>query len=164
MSNEVQLSVSQRELIERIGVFYEQHGIPPMESRIMALLIVCDQPELTFDQIRELLSISKSATSNALNTLLLTQKIIYKTRPGDRKRYFASNVLQWRDSISESLSKMLGVIDILKEAAAQRTPETPEFNAQFNDLIAFMEYLNAELPRLFAEWNNRNNNEKHQNQ
>ena len=88
----VQLTQEQRELIERMGVFYEQHGIPPMEGRIMSLLIVCDEPELTFDQIRELLGISKSTTSSALNMLLLTQRVIYKTRPGDRKRYFTSNI------------------------------------------------------------------------
>jgi DNA-binding transcriptional regulator GbsR (MarR family) len=139
-----------------MGVFYEQHGIPPMEARIMSLLVICDQPELTFDQIRELLSISKSATSNALNMLLLTQKIIYRTRPGDRKRYFASNIVRWQESISEGFTKMLDVVVVLKEAAAQRTPETPEFNHQLNEFIAFVEYLNQEFPRLFLEWRNRN--------
>ncbi len=98
----VQLTQEQRELIERMGVFYEQHGIPPMEGRIMSLLIVCDEPELTFDQIRELLGISKSTTSSALNTLLITKRVIYRTKPGDRKRYFASNILQWQESFTEN--------------------------------------------------------------
>ena len=51
----IRLTSEQQELIERMGVFYEQHGLPPMEARISSLLIVCDQPELTFDHIRELL-------------------------------------------------------------------------------------------------------------
>jgi DNA-binding transcriptional regulator GbsR (MarR family) len=154
--NEIQLTGEQKELIERMGVFYEQHGIPPMESRIMSLLIVCDETELTFDQIRELLNISKSATSTALNTLLLTQRVIYKTRPGDRKRYFASNIVQWQDSLSEGFQKMLGVVKILKEALRQRTDKTPAFNSQLEEFIAFIEYLNTEFPRIFQEWRNRN--------
>jgi DNA-binding transcriptional regulator GbsR (MarR family) len=154
--NTIQLSDPQKELVERMGVFYEQHGIAPMEGRIMSLLIVCDANELTFDQIRELLGISKSATSNALNVLLMTQRIIYKTRPGDRKRYFASNIVSWQEGFTEGFKKMLDVVSILKEALGQRTQETPLFNAQLEEFIAFIEYLNAEVPRLFLEWKNKN--------
>ncbi|TSJ42053.1 GbsR/MarR family transcriptional regulator [Fluviicola chungangensis] len=152
----VQLTQEQRELIERMGVFYEQHGIPPMEGRIMSLLIVCDEPELTFDQIRELLGISKSATSSALNMLLLTQRAIYRTKPGDRKRYFASNIVQWQEGFTENFQKFFGVIKIMKEALAQRTPKTPEFNGQMAEFIEFIEYLSVEFPRLYQEWCNRN--------
>lgn len=152
----VQLTQEQKELIERMGVFYEQHGIPPMEGRIMSLLIVCDEPELTFDQIRELLGISKSATSSALNMLLLTQRVIYKTKPGDRKRYFTSNIVEWQESFTESFQKFFGVIKIMKEALDQRTPNTPEFNGQMAEFIEFIEYLSIEFPRLYLDWCNRN--------
>lgn len=148
----IQLTDQQKELIERMGVFYEQHGMPPTEARISSLLVVCDATELTFDQIRELLSISKSATSTALNLLLLTQRVTYKTKPGDRKRYFSSNILHWEEGAGDGFKKMLDVITILKEALEQRTPTTPEFNEQLAKFIAFMEYLNSELPRLFEQW------------
>lgn len=152
----VQLTQAQKELIERMGVFYEQHGIPPMEGRIMSLLIVCDEPELTFDQIRELLGISKSTTSSALNMLLLTKRAIYRTKPGDRKRYFASNIVQWQQGFTENFQKFFEVIKIMKEALAQRTPNTPEFNQQMSEFIEFTEYLSVEFPRLYMEWRNRN--------
>lgn len=159
---DVQLTQEQRELIERMGVFYEQHGIPPMEGRIMSLLIVCDEPELTFDQIRELLGISKSTTSSALNTLLITKRVIYRTKPGDRKRYFASNILQWQESFTENFQKFFEVIKIMKEALNQRTPKTPEFNRQMEEFIEFTEYISVEFPRIYLEWTKRNtqNNNK----
>lgn len=159
----VQLTQEQKELIERMGVFYEQHGVPPMEGRIMSLLIVCDEPELTFDQIRELLGISKSTTSSALNMLLLTQRIIYRTKPGDRKRYFASNIVQWQESFTENFQKFFGVIKIMKEALDQRTPKTPEFNLQMAEFIEFIEYLSIEFPRLYQEWCNRNTQNNNKN-
>ena len=159
---DIHLTQEQRELIERMGVFYEQHGVPPMEGRILSLLVVCDQPELTFDQIRELLGISKSATSTALNMLLLSQRVIYKTKPGDRKRYFFSNIVQWQESFTNNFQKFFGVIKIMKEALAQRTPDTPEFNEQMQGFIEFIEYLSVEFPRLYGEWSNRKkqNNDK----
>lgn len=151
----MQLTTAQRELIERLGVFYQQSGFPPTESRIMALLIVGDEPELTFDQIRDLLSISKSATSTALNLLLTTEKVVYKTRAGDRKRYFTSNIMCWEDSASSGFNKMLSIAVILKEVLAQRTPNTPDFNKGLENLIGFLQYLGEEMPRLMEGWRNR---------
>ena len=152
------LTDKQRELIERLGVFHEQHGMPPAEARILSLLIISDATELTFDQIRELLNISKSATSTALNMLMLTQKVTYTTRPGDRKRYFASNIVNWEENASAGFKKMLGVNKLLKEILDQRTPHTPEFNEALRNFIEFLEYMNAELPQLFEKWRNRRHN------
>ena len=152
---ELVLTDGQRELIERLGVFHEQHGIPPTEARIASLLLVADNTELTFDQIRELLSISKSATSTALNTLLLTERVIYTTKPGDRKRYFSSNIVHWEESCSSSFKKMLDINALLNEVVQQRTPQTPEFNEALRNFIEFIDYMNTALPQLFEEWRNR---------
>jgi len=152
------LTDKQKELIERLGVFTEQNGIPPTEARISSLLLVADEVELTFDQIRELLNVSKSAASTALNTLLATQKITYTTRPGDRKRYFSSNLVNWEENASVGFQKMLGVNKLLHEILDQRTPNTPEFNEGLRNLIEFMDFMNTELPQLFEKWRNRKTN------
>lgn len=154
------LTAKQRELIEKLGVFHQQHGLPPAEARLLALFLVSDEVELTFDQIREDLSLSKSATSNALNTLLLTSRIIYTTRPGDRKRYFTSNIIQWRESASDGLQKMLSANNLLEEVLEQRSEGTPEFNTALRELVDFLNYLNQELPKLYESWKQRNEAQK----
>lgn len=153
----IQLTEAQKDLIERTGVFFEQTGMPPAESRIMGLLVVCDETELTFDQIRALLMISKSATSNAINNLLMAQQIIYRTRLGDRKRYFSSNILDWEENIVIELQKLFKITNLMKEIHAQRTPETVKFNNQLGNFIGFMEYLHEELPKLFNQWQQKKN-------
>lgn len=152
----IQLTEAQADLIERTGVFFEQTGMPPAESRIMSLLIVCDEPELTFDQLRAILMISKSATSNAINNLLMAQQITYRTKLGDRKRYFSSNILNWEENMALELQKLFKITNLLKEIHAQRTPETVKFNNQLGNFIAFMEYLHSELPGLFLQWHKKN--------
>ena len=82
------LTREQEELIERFGVIQEQSGFAPASARVNALLTVSDKTSLTFDEIRETLQLSKSATSNAINNLLVLGRIGYKTQLGDRKRYF----------------------------------------------------------------------------
>ncbi|HLP57098.1 MAG TPA: hypothetical protein VK151_18810 [Fluviicola sp.] len=153
----IQLSEAQKDLIERCGVFFEQTGMPPAESRIMSLLVVCDELELTFDQVREVLMISKSATSNAINNLLMAQQITYRTRLGDRKRYFTSNILNWEENMVIELQKLFRITNLLKEVHAQRTPETVKFNNQLGSFIGFMEYLHDELPKLFQQWQHKKN-------
>ena len=85
----VQMTEKQLRLIEKLGVFYEQQGLmQPAAARILALLLVSDSIELTFEEVYETLNLSKSATSNALNFLLNTEKVEYITQPGERRRYF----------------------------------------------------------------------------
>ena len=45
------LSEKQIELIEKIGIYFEQ-GMQPAAARILALLIVSDKEALIFDEIR----------------------------------------------------------------------------------------------------------------
>jgi DNA-binding transcriptional regulator GbsR (MarR family) len=149
------LTAKQRELVEKLGVFHQQQGLPPAEGRILALFLVSDEVELTFDRVREELSMSKSATSTALNTLLLTDKLIYKTRPGDRKRYFTSNIIQWQENTSEAFSKLLSVNKLLQEVLELRSDCNPEFNAALQNLIDFLNYLSGELPKLYNSWKDR---------
>ncbi len=95
---ESKLTQKQKELIESFGVVQEGMGLSPASARVNALLTVADKVELTFDEIREGVTLSKSATSNAINNLLLSKHIGYKTKPGNRKRYFFSKLGQWQNS------------------------------------------------------------------
>ena len=92
----IPITGAQLKLVEKLGVVFEQSGMQPAAARVASLLIIADKTELTFDQIRATMKLSKSATSNAINTLLLAKRIIYITKPGDRKRYFTSDIKEWK--------------------------------------------------------------------
>ena len=78
----------QKELVEEIGRHFDREGFQPITGRILALLMVMDKEQFTFDEIIEELQISKSSASNALKNLEIRGNIEYTTLPGDRKRYF----------------------------------------------------------------------------
>ncbi|HSJ67934.1 MAG TPA: MarR family transcriptional regulator, partial [Anditalea sp.] len=79
------LTSKQKEIVETIGVFHEQNGLQPALGRIMGLIMVIDAAEVTFEEIVENLSLSKSAVSTALKLLQTQNKVEYTTKPGDRK-------------------------------------------------------------------------------
>jgi DNA-binding transcriptional regulator GbsR (MarR family) len=153
---EIKLNQQQKELIERFGVFMEQRGVAPVQARITCLLMICDHAELTFDEIYMTLKISKSAASNAINTLLMMGKIEYYTKPGDRKRYFRSKVGQIESDFENSFSKLLEIRTLFREILAIRPKNTREFNARLQRVIDFMEFLQQELPDVYKKWRKLN--------
>ncbi len=151
------ITQEQLQLVEKTGIIFEKSGLQPAPARVHALLLIADKTELTFDEIRETLQISKGATSNALNVLLNIKRIEYITRTGDRKRYFRSHINKWKEGINDSFSDMRTVHDAMREILSQRTAETPEFNRNLGDAIDLMEFIFAEIPAIFARWEKSRN-------
>lgn len=152
MENVIQLTEYQKELIERLGVAHEKGGLQPAPSRVIALLLVSPETELTFDQIRETLNLSKSAASNAINLLLNVEKLEYITKPGDRKRYFRSKINSWNKDVREQFKSFQRAADLMEEILKQRPPSTPEFNGKLADVVGFIRFINNRLPELYQEW------------
>ena len=152
----IAISKAQLMLVEKMGVLFELSGMQPAAARVASLLIIADQTELTFDEIRATMKLSKSATSNAINTLLNAKRIIYITKPGDRKRYFTSDIKEWKVGFYEKFGEMRTLVEIYNEALIQRTKSTPEFNKDLEQMISLMSFIFDEIPKLFEKWENQN--------
>lgn len=151
----IHLTDKQKELIERFGVYSEREGSSPAPARIIALLLVSDETELTFESIYQTLQISKSAASNAINSLLTSEKIEYITKPGDRKRYFRSRIGHWERDFGKRFNKLFEASKFMKEILEQRPSHTVEFNNQLQKVVSFLEFLQGELPELYKKWEQR---------
>ena len=151
------LTEKQKTLIEKIGISYEAEGIQPVAARILGLLYVSDNPELTFDEITEALQISKSATSNGINLLLQMQRLEYITFPGDRRRYFRLKVSNWREEFKHKIEAMAKFNVLMREVLAVRTQETPEYNASIKELVDFLDYIFKQMPLLLQQWDKEKN-------
>lgn len=147
----LKLNDKQLALIEKLGLFFES-GLQPAPARIAALLLVSDRLELTFDEIREVLNLSKSATSNALNFLLSMERIEYITKPGDRKRYFRSNLSDWKENMKTKFLEFEKVNALMQEVLDQRPHSTKDFNQGLEEFINFLGFMHKEIPALFKKW------------
>ncbi len=152
----IEITKAQLLLVEKMGVLLEHAGMQPAAARVASLLIIADQTELTFDEIRATMKLSKSATSNAINSLLNAKRIIYITKPGDRKRYFTSDVKEWKVGFLEKFEEMKSLVELYNEILKQRTESTPEFNKDLEEMISLMSFIFDEIPKLFKKWENQN--------
>ncbi|WP_181303982.1 MarR family transcriptional regulator [Rufibacter sp. XAAS-G3-1] len=147
-----QLTQEQRQLIEKMGIYHEQQGFPPVTGRIMGLLYVSDRPHLSFEEIVETLNISKSAASNALQLLQQMHLIEYTTYSGDRKRYFGALLENWHEEVVNKMGSVLGFSKLLRQANELRGDVNPEMNERVLERIEFMEFLSREVPALLQKW------------
>lgn len=145
------LSKKQIELIEKIGIYFEQ-GMQPAAARILALLIVSDNDSFGFEEIRETLNLSKSATSNGINFLLSVKKIEYFTKSGERKRYFKWSPTNTINHFKDGINKVLGLSSLFEETLKYKT-ETNSFNSQMlKELTDLMNFLHKEMPAVYKKW------------
>lgn len=145
------LSTKQTNLIEKIGIYFEQ-GMPPTAARILALLIVCDKEELSFQEIRDTLGLSKSATSNGINFLMSIKKINYITKTGDRKRYFRWSPSNTMTHFKEGIEKILGLSALFEETLEIKKNTKTNNTCMLRELTGLMNYLRQELPKVFEKW------------
>jgi DNA-binding transcriptional regulator GbsR (MarR family) len=151
MSTEI-VTEKQRILIEKLGVVYEHEGFHPASARIHALLLIADRNELTFDEIKDALNISKSATSTALNLLLTTKRVEYFTNPGERKRYFRATIANWKNHMKEKLEGITTMHSLMKEIIEQRPSYTAPFNESLREIHSFMSFFHKEIPLIIERW------------
>jgi len=152
MEGKVKLTTKQQQLLEKATVIHERLGYTPAASQILALLLISDKVELTFDQIRTTLNLSKSATSNALNALIQIKRIEYITKMGDRKRYFRSLIISWKAKLREVNDSIFELNSLFKEILSVRSKSTLDFNHSLKEIIDFMNYMEVEMPKLFKQW------------
>ena len=75
----------------------------PVAARILSILILTGKKGMTFEELVENLSASKSTISTHLNNLQQIDRVMYFTKSGDRKKYF----IMKPGAMIQSLDKMI---------------------------------------------------------
>src|SRR5262245_47261227 len=138
MSEKITLRKEQVELIQEYARVQETLGMQPSHAKVIALLNVTDDVELTFEQIQETLGLSKSGTSQAINQLLATKRLEYKTKIGDRKRYFFIPISDWKMHVMKQFEGVAALLALNKKILATRSGKTREFNRNFKEMTDFL--------------------------
>ncbi len=139
------LRAEQVTLIEKLTGLNIKSGLQPAMAKVLALLTVSDETELDFTQIQATLGLSKGATSQAINGLLLLKKIGYKNKIDERKRYFFSRIISWQDEVKETAAQLRDLAEVHQLVLNQRPVETKVFNESVYQMIRFLSQTSDEL-------------------
>lgn len=147
-----ELSERHLDLIERIGVVHEQQGLRPAAGRIIGLLLVAPEGEMTFEEIRSVLGLSKSATSTALTFLQGMGSVEYRTRPGDRKRYFRKSMHEWERQFFERAMRFLEIRTLFEEVADLHREAGSNAHEALDRMTDFLDALAKATEVAYREW------------
>tara|TARA_R110000851_G_scaffold52733_3_gene125510 strand:- start:10468 stop:10959 length:492 start_codon:yes stop_codon:yes gene_type:complete len=101
---DIMMYEQKKELVEKLGVHFEgKYRVAPLAARILSYVVLNGRSGSTFYDLVIDLCASKSTISTHLNHLQGIKRIVYFTKPGDRKKYFIIN----KDLIIQSLSEMI---------------------------------------------------------
>lgn len=137
------INKEKEEMVEMFGVHFERvYNIPPLGARILGMLIIdgC-KAGITFEDLVERMSASKSSVSTNLNLLLKLGKIEYYTIAGDRKKYFRPA------PFSERLMSYIKIIEFEKEiiermlSYRERTASCPAEKCNLENTKAYKEHV-----------------------
>lgn len=165
MNNEI--CKQKQGLIEKLGVAIEQKDqLAPVAARILAYIILTGKVGTTFEDLVSKLCASKSTISTHLNHLADLKKVLYFTKPGDRKKYYTIN----HDNILQNIEEMLASWNSQKElhleikaykeeANRLRNEETSKFELDFHDdYIEFLEEATQSISKLKSKITEKNAN------
>src|SRR5690606_325029 len=94
----MELDPHQRDFIDDFASLWDQLGGVAIQGRMVALLYISDQAELTAPDIAEALGVSRGTVSQVTRELVRMRLIQRVSRPGDRRDYFRVNPNAWYEA------------------------------------------------------------------
>src|SRR5579883_1435980 len=113
MAADVEASLSR--FIGRLGLYFEEFGLPRIAGRLLGLLLVSDGP-LSLDEIATRLRVSRASVSTNARMLTKTRLIERAGFPGDRRDYYAFTAGGWEALIETDVQGAATLREFAAEA------------------------------------------------
>ncbi|MGH1383448.1 hypothetical protein [Kordia sp.] len=149
--------MSQEDIIESFGELLVADNYPPIAGKILGLFYTSNAKYLTFEEIKEGISVSKSATSKALTFLYTLNEVSYiYDENNSRLRLFYLDIKGSIDRFNSILNAYTVQTTLLKEIQKTRNNENEELNGFIEKSIAFNEeatvYMKQKLEFHYKEY------------
>jgi DNA-binding transcriptional regulator GbsR (MarR family) len=140
---------------ERMAEIFEQEGQPPIAGRILALLLLSEEP-LCLDQLAGALRVSKaSASTNA--RLLAHFGVITRARlPGDRRDFYSVVPDLFERTTLQRLEQWQRFTAAVGEARRRVPPRRRVVRARLEGYETAFAYLSGTISRSLSQWHRRN--------
>lgn len=128
-------------LIEEYSRFLQASGYTPAAANVNALLLVWEPYELHFDQIVEILKLSKGAVSGALRFLEQAGRVECITKIGVRKRFYRARVAAATEGFDKFLHFTQVNLGFMERILECRRGEKSGITADIENNIEFLNRL-----------------------
>ncbi len=141
-------------LIEEYGLFLEKYGYTPSAGRVYALLLIWEPEELHFDEVREILNLSKGSASKSLNQLMDLNRVEIMTKPGIRKKFYKVKMPPGKESIVPFISYITSLEGFMKKILNLKEFES-ELRVRLEESEEFLNFLRKQLEESVMKWDKK---------
>jgi DNA-binding transcriptional regulator GbsR (MarR family) len=150
-----ELDTSRRHFAEDMGIALERAGYPRMAGRIIGILMITTENEVSTEELARVLGASRGSLST-MTRMLVDQRLIERAgKPGDRRDYFRIRSGAWtaflRTRLQEVTSFHLMVENGLHIVSSkEHAPYT-----RLQQLHEFYEFFQKEFEAMLDRWEHR---------
>lgn len=148
----MELDPHQRDFIDDFASLWDQLGGVAIQGRMVALLYISDQAELTAPDIAEALGVSRGTVSQVTRELVRMRLIQRVSRPGDRRDYFRVNPNAWYEASRSRLVESTSFLELLHRGIRVRVAGSPEGSRALVNAARFLEDYSAAMAEFLRTW------------
>lgn len=137
--------------IEETGLLFEKLGMTRMAGRVFGYLIVTEEEQASFDQIRKALQASKGSISGTMKQLLQIGMVEAVSLPGDRKTYYRLSKMKIGDILRSRMSQFNAFADILSKGESLKS-EKDDISDWLIEASTFYRWVGGQIDEIINKW------------
>lgn len=141
-----------RQVVEAVGLWFEEAGVPRMAGRIAGWLLVCDPPEQTMQELAENLNASMGSISTMTRFLTQLGLVERTSQPGQRRVRYRIRPDAWSWHIEERVAHLQSFLTIADQALVSLKGSDPVRSERLNIINNAIRMYEGELTALVQRW------------
>lgn len=143
------------QLAEEFGRFFDEHGLPRTEGRILGWLVVCDPPQQSADELAGALGISRGSVSMGIRMLLRSDAAERISIPGSRKHFYRLRPGLWGYEIERRVQEATRTRDLATEGLRRLQSAPTEQLERLREMQDMYDFLADGYQELSQRWRGR---------
>jgi DNA-binding transcriptional regulator GbsR (MarR family) len=143
---------AEREFIEKVGLTFEQLGLPRMGGRIIGWLLISESPQATMGELAEALQASKSSISSVTRLLIQVNLIEIVSVPGIRRDYFRIRDDAWTNALKDRFTQAAIFRQLAEEGIFLLKDFPAKQKQRLQEMHLMYTFLEREIPKLIEHW------------
>jgi DNA-binding transcriptional regulator GbsR (MarR family) len=150
MADMPELSPAQRQLIERVGLFFEQYHLSRIGGRLLGLLLLVEGP-LGLEEMATSLGVSRASVSTNIRQLASFGMTEHISLPGDRRDYYRLGDNPWQRSMEVNIEGTRVLRRIAEQGVATCASDSTT-RGRLEELLAFCDLAIEDQCAMIARW------------
>ncbi len=150
----VELSEPESQFIETMGLFCERMGFPRIGGRMLAWLMIAQEPQ-TLDDIAALLKVSKASVSTNARHFVMVGMVDLVTRLGDRRTYYQWSPKAWDRRMELAQQVIRSTREFAQMGLGAIAADNDAGRARLEETILFSNFFEGKTVEIAAEWESR---------